>query len=127
VRQGAEGERGHHAEFADGEERDEAERVHTRENRLCDRGCTSCPKDTGPECGENAVRGIGSGSVRAGGSDGEDGCADAHNESATENAEPGRRPAPRSSLKKRKPQRMPRSEFEFQRGNAMLRPMSRMA
>src|SRR6267378_854487 len=38
-----------------------------------------------------------------------------------------RQPAWRSSLKKRKPQRMPRMLFEFHRGNAMLKPMSRMA
>src|SRR5713226_3094703 len=42
---------------------------------------------------------------------------------------PARRfqPAWRSSLKKRKPQRMPRRLFEFHKGKAMLKPMSRMA
>jgi len=38
-----------------------------------------------------------------------------------------RQPACRNSLKKRKPQRMPSRLLQFQRGNAMLRPMSRMA
>src|SRR5882762_1730362 len=38
-----------------------------------------------------------------------------------------RQPAWRSSLKKRKPQRMPRRLFEFHKGKAMLKPMSRMA
>src|SRR5258705_1973907 len=38
-----------------------------------------------------------------------------------------RRPAWRNSLKKRKPQRMPSRLLEFHRGNAMLRPTSRMA
>src|SRR5216684_8727840 len=38
-----------------------------------------------------------------------------------------RQPACRSSLKKRKPQRMPRRLFEFHRGKAMLKPMSRIA
>src|SRR6266436_8779534 len=32
-----------------------------------------------------------------------------------------------SSLKKRKPQRMPRRLFEFHKGKAMLKPMSRIA
>src|SRR5437773_2508436 len=35
-----------------------------------------------------------------------------------------RQPACRSSLKKRKPQRMPRRLFEFHKGKAMLKPMS---
>src|SRR5450631_1528090 len=38
-----------------------------------------------------------------------------------------RQPAWRSSLKKMKPQSMPRRLLEFQRGNAMLKPISRMA
>src|ERR1700674_4956946 len=38
-----------------------------------------------------------------------------------------RQPAWRSSLKKRNPQKMPRRLFEFHRGKAMLRPISRMA
>ncbi len=38
-----------------------------------------------------------------------------------------RQPAWRNSLKKMKPQSMPRRLFEFQRGKAMLRPISRMA
>src|SRR5205807_3845201 len=38
-----------------------------------------------------------------------------------------RQPAWRSTLKKRKPHRMPRRLFEFHNGKAMLRPISRMA
>src|SRR5690349_20243543 len=38
-----------------------------------------------------------------------------------------RQPAWRSSLKKRKPQRIPSKLLEFQSGKAMLKPMSRMA
>src|SRR5260370_36181123 len=38
-----------------------------------------------------------------------------------------RQPAWRSSLKKRKPQRMPRRLLEFHKGKAMLKPLSRMA
>src|ERR1700730_7204200 len=54
--------------------------------------------------------------------------APAHITSAPPNTPVQRRqPAWRSSLKKRKPQRMPRRLFEFHKGNAMLKPMSRMA
>src|SRR5260370_12493132 len=38
-----------------------------------------------------------------------------------------RQPAWRSSLKKRKPQRMPRRLFEFHKGKPMLKPLSRLA
>src|SRR5438445_9372278 len=38
-----------------------------------------------------------------------------------------RAPAPRSSLNSRNPQKIPNRLFEFQSGNAMLRPMSRIA
>src|SRR3981189_951848 len=54
--------------------------------------------------------------------------APAHITSAPPNTPVQRRqPAWRSSLKKRKPQRMPRRLFEFHKGKAMLKPMSRMA
>src|SRR5882757_3034185 len=76
----AERERRHHAEFADGEERDEAKRVHTREIGFAVGDVHGAPENAGPEGGENAVHGIGSGGVRAGGSDGQNGSADAHDE-----------------------------------------------
>src|SRR6266849_5029128 len=54
--------------------------------------------------------------------------APAHITSAPPNTPIQRRqPAWRSSLKKRNPQRMPRRLFEFHKGKAMLKPMSRMA
>src|ERR1700719_3889497 len=54
--------------------------------------------------------------------------APAHITSAPPNTPVQRRqPAWRSSLKKRKPQRMPRRLFEFHKGKAMLKAMSRMA
>jgi len=84
----AEGERGHHAEFTDGEEGDEAERVHAREIRFAIGDVHGAPENAGAESGEDAVRGILSGRVRAGRSDGENGGADAHDERAAEDAEP---------------------------------------
>src|SRR5712664_2868510 len=54
--------------------------------------------------------------------------APAHITSAPPNTPVQRRqPAWRNSLKKRKPQRMPRRLFEFHKVKAMLKPMSRMA
>src|SRR5260370_36925233 len=54
--------------------------------------------------------------------------APAHITSAPPNTPDQRRqPAWRSSLKKRKPQRIPRRLFEFQKGKERLKPMSRMA
>ena len=84
----AEGERGHHAEFTDGEERDEAEGIHAGEIGFAVRDVHRAPENACAERGEDAVHGIDAWRVSTGRCDGQNGRADAHDERATENAEP---------------------------------------
>ena len=99
---GAEGERGHHAELADGEKSDEAERIHSREIGFAIRDVHRTPESASAEGGENAVHWICTSGVRTRRSDRKDCCADAHDESATQNAEPATEASAAEFVEKKK-------------------------
>src|SRR5215472_6807567 len=83
----ADGERGHHAEFAEGEKSDEGERVHSGEIGFAIRNVHRAPKNARAERGPNATKRVARGALR-GRSDGEQRCANAHDERAAKDASP---------------------------------------
>src|SRR5262249_3932742 len=84
----AKGQRGHHTEFADGEERDEAERVHAAQIGFAIGDVHCAPKHARSEGSKNAVHRICAGSVRTGRSNCKNCCAHTHDQSAAQNTKP---------------------------------------
>jgi len=98
----AKGKRGHHAEFTDGEESDEAKRVHAREISLAVWNVHRSPKKTSPKGGENAPGGICPGGMRSRRRDRKDGRSGAHDERTTKDAEPATETGAAELIEKKK-------------------------
>src|SRR5215472_536704 len=83
----ANGKRGHHAHFTEGEERNETEWIHSGQIGLAIGNVHRSPQDAGAERGPNAAQRMSSRALR-GRSDGEKRGARAHHERAAKHADP---------------------------------------
>src|SRR5262249_50241211 len=83
----ADGERGHHAEFTEGEKSDERERVHASEIGFAIRNVHRAPEDACAQRGPNAAERVARKALR-GRSDGEERSANTHDKRAAENTRP---------------------------------------
>ena len=83
------GESEHHTEFADGEESDEGERVHSGEIGFAIGDVHGAPENASGESGEDSAHGMFGRALRGGG-DGEESRAGEHEERAAEDGEPAK-------------------------------------